>query len=1505
MATLNHSLSPDENMDPVRELAEAAAQPQKMPTPDRGSSPRRQSTAAVPGNVLACHPIDPKHQEEEARHVAAQQSQRLPKPFACDLCSIRYTRAYELRRHLRAVHADERSLVCTVCGSVFTQLSDRKRHEARHNGGHNLVCKGDLEAGGQWGCGRRFATTIARQLHFESESGRICIRPRVDEITMKRERASQNSQLPDQPAVSADFPRNEDGNHLAGYQGLALPQFPTFEQLSSDWNFEDLKVPVELDEIGWSWSNDPGEDFHWSIMHPSAYSIASDADPLPSLRSRFDEPILVIPASSQSSEDSKPSQFDQVDQVQKTTPTQPDINLMHQAEHISEEQQEVRFREPKERARGMQQGRSPLENPSPDTEEALANDINQNRHMTDTELPVELGLLDEYGHLPSSRVLHNELAHPEVNTGITQEFSAAELHVSELKGQSRHISAPRDDRNNQQPVNKDGLAFTESGYASAPNQKYSSNSQTVIYKTHEEDEIKTVYSAATTILPEIAKKSVLDVCNDIYSRIERHVHKGNTNSISRALPNLVKAFALKLGTDTPDEMNLRAMLFVYKHHQDIAAQVRLMLPSDETEPVNNSDTPGSMSLEEKMSMWGKHSAIDSAVKDGSELFEGVVDDDDDDSEMPESREYSRMIINSSAYEWFIASLIKEFLFHWDASHPRIMVDYIRQKILTQLPAGKISKKRAPCRHKATFEVPWHPSVRHFEGGTSQQGAGTPRQKLADSIVATCSSTDQVQLTTVKQYMHQTWPSGEEGFLEALQDAIDDTHERIVAVTLPDNTEIKATVRASSLLVSLSSSSHSIAERGEQLSWLGMALTQAHPQLPIYSTPCLKCGTGSSLKEPSESYWVVDAQKQTVGDRSYQMGSFQQQWLGALNISVIVRGFPTLLRPEGCLGVEVSPEVLFRLFDEVSLDMIDGSIIFHGVQKKHLQRVTRKMFLFNQITCVLFWHMPISANGICHCRHGTERVKRETQRRPSALAELWEYRHIIGDCNGTNLSLESRKPKHQLSHTEEPAQFLSDLEQTLSPSSSFQGTQESNLDSQIVTDSIDSDILSITNSSEEGPKAGLTPDNPIIPIIGLVARRLISGYRTAVRGPAGDISESNYNQAISSSSGHPQSTQTVASATAQLPNSLQLKRTRPENGQSEDEDSTRKPKRKRIKRHNSDKNQQLLACPFWKLDPSKHCDCFRMKMDTASRVKQHLVRNHTPDFYCPGCLVIFPEEEVYLSHVRNEIGTCKWDPSVKLDGITHKQRRELSRKSKPGLSDVEKWFAIWDIVFPNDPRPSSPYVDLNLSEEMCALSEYYQSQGPAIFAEEIRKRNVISSEADAASGLQMAIAEAVRLLNAKWLADREGSTSSPSGSSRNGRNTTPRRAMLNSAPPSSFADSGLGVIAQASVRSSAENAFTSPMRSVAPMLPQEGTSAASNYQAEELIVSNNGAPNNVQTVGYLNNFDYSIPDDMVYYGITHENPVEENGFDHNYDFSNLVPENDGNLDFYLPKMPEGR
>ncbi|KAI9716018.1 MAG: hypothetical protein M1812_005652 [Candelaria pacifica] len=205
-------------------------------SPSQKSS-RRSSTSSIPNRDYILDLADP--QRPGAQATDSKRVQKHPATFQCTLCPKRFTRAYNLRSHLRT-HTDERPFVCTVCGKAFARQHDRKRHEGLHSGEKKFVCKGELKSGGSWGCGRRFARADALGRHFRSEAGRICIKPLLDEEAIERQRIYNNQQMMNAQSgmhVMQQQPLNLNGMDANGnfaFPAALLAQHPALANLSWD-----------------------------------------------------------------------------------------------------------------------------------------------------------------------------------------------------------------------------------------------------------------------------------------------------------------------------------------------------------------------------------------------------------------------------------------------------------------------------------------------------------------------------------------------------------------------------------------------------------------------------------------------------------------------------------------------------------------------------------------------------------------------------------------------------------------------------------------------------------------------------------------------------------------------------------------------------------------------------------------------------------------------------------------------------------------------------------------------------------------------------------------------------------------------------------------------------------------------------------------------------------------------------------------------------------------------
>ena len=253
------SLSPNDFAHFSRETSPSGRSP---------SPQRRTSTGGISNRDYILDLADPNRPSNTGQEKRVQKH---PATFQCHLCPKKFTRAYNLRSHLRT-HTDERPFVCNVCSKAFARQHDRKRHEGLHSGEKKFVCRGELGNHNNWGCGRRFARADALGRHFRSEAGRVCIRPLLDEEAMERQRTmdehamNHNMQM---GGLSPAAAMNGVNQGVFTLPAALLAQYPALQGLQWD----QLSVgPDEADISGrGSFDASSGGDYYDDADEGSGY----------------------------------------------------------------------------------------------------------------------------------------------------------------------------------------------------------------------------------------------------------------------------------------------------------------------------------------------------------------------------------------------------------------------------------------------------------------------------------------------------------------------------------------------------------------------------------------------------------------------------------------------------------------------------------------------------------------------------------------------------------------------------------------------------------------------------------------------------------------------------------------------------------------------------------------------------------------------------------------------------------------------------------------------------------------------------------------------------------------------------------------------------------------------------------------------------------------------------------------------------------------------------------
>ncbi|UPL00173.1 hypothetical protein LCI18_011107 [Fusarium solani-melongenae] len=173
------------------------------------------------------------------------------------------------------------------------------------------------------------------------------------------------------------------------------------------------------------------------------------------------------------------------------------------------------------------------------------------------------------------------------------------------------------------------------------------------------DDAQTTYSKATNERPAQTHDFVHELASDIYGKLKLSMNPDDWSLVSRSLPELLKVFAIRIGSDGESQASRGVMYFIHEH-RNIANQLKNLL-LDPVEDLEASRADGDtdldiMSLQNKMEMWHKQTLIQESAPERGELFQNLTDED---SNMTASPMYIKMVLESEHYDWLIRSLKTE------------------------------------------------------------------------------------------------------------------------------------------------------------------------------------------------------------------------------------------------------------------------------------------------------------------------------------------------------------------------------------------------------------------------------------------------------------------------------------------------------------------------------------------------------------------------------------------------------------------------------------------------------------------------------------------------------------------------------------------------------------------------------------------------------------------------------------------------------------------------------
>ncbi|KAI0139763.1 hypothetical protein BJ166DRAFT_604946, partial [Pestalotiopsis sp. NC0098] len=449
-------------------------------------------------------------------------------------------------------------------------------------------------------------------------------------------------------------------------------------------------------------------------------------------------------------------------------------------------------------------------------------------------------------------------------------------------------------------------------------------------------------------------------------------------TLQEALPELLRAFALRLGYRPPSRLYLNLKIFFYTNERKIVNYFRNASRQYERQeyiPAHSSTSPSTRSTGEAS---GRRRRASEPLY---EVFSESEDRDDDwhrsvrDSTLPPPAFAKR----TAAYRWLLSSIKA----HIVLKHPQEGRIMFREEAISRWQARHDIRQADPTEECfVLFSMAWAPRKFLLE----QEYSESPGDAIQGAITLS-GSTNNAQALQCGLYLQQTWPEAGEQMMKLVVGLVESPSDALYANELCDGTSVKITeVGPDKINIGVRGPIDSIAEVGEQLAWLGCALRSAPEVEGVSTCNALFEMEDNNSREMTFAYDYHCAIRFQVHTPKLENEDTNGQcWHQMFRKPVIATGFPVASRGILNAGLEIPLNVMSGLAQARYVNEWDGSLMIKGYSVTLVMVQCWKNFLF--------WHYSYSQQGK---RLSYSDLKVDSLHEVAA-SELGAYRHIVGWC----------------------------------------------------------------------------------------------------------------------------------------------------------------------------------------------------------------------------------------------------------------------------------------------------------------------------------------------------------------------------------------------------------------------------------------------------------------------------------------------------------------------------